>query len=435
MRGKTIYILYNIALFVASPVLVIYLLWRLLILGKSREGFGQRIGILPPLPGKDGRRIWVHAVSVGEAVASRPILQELTKRFPDMTVVLSTTTPAGHEIARKSIPEADALIYFPLDLPPFVGRALNRVRPCLVVTVETELWPNFFHLAHARGIRTAVVNGRIAGKTLGGARKFGPVYRWVLSNLDLGCMQSQHDSDNILSMGADPSRIMVIGNTKFDQPLPADASDQVARLRTLMDFPDGTDVFVAGSTNPGEDEPVLDAYLLARKAFPELRLLIAPRQIDRAAEIVGLAASKGLQAVCRSALTPESTAPHGSAVVLDTIGELAVVYGLGTVSFVGGSLIPKGGHNILQPLAWGKPVFFGPHMHKSMDSAELALSNKIGFQIADAATLADGMVELLKDRRQLSEISDRALGVIEQNRGAANRTVEALTRLLEPMRQ
>jgi 3-deoxy-D-manno-octulosonic-acid transferase len=224
--------------------------------------------------------------------------------------------------------------------------------------------------------------------------------------------------------------VIVVGNTKFDQPLPADADEQVASLRALMTIPEGTDVFVAGSTNPGEEEPVFDAYLRARKVFPKLRLVIAPRQIERGEEIAAMAVARGLRGARRSNLKPDFPAPEGSVIILDTIGELAVVYGLGTVAFVGGSLIPKGGHNILQPLAWGKPVFFGPHMHKSLDSAKLALGNEIGFQIASAEELGDGIINMLNDRKQLGEISSRALAVIEQNRGAATRTVKALAELL-----
>lgn len=422
---------YNFLLLILSPLMVIYLLWRLVIQGKSRDGFGQRLGFMPKMPTGEQDRIWVHAVSVGETVAARPILKEIKNQFPKSPLILSSTTKAGHGLATKSVPEADAAIYFPLDIPCAMTRSFNRIHPRLILTVETELWPNFFQLAKLRGIKTAIVNGRIAGKTLKNAAKMHFLYKWVLSNVDLFCMQTDLDAQHVISMGADPEHVKVVGNTKFDQTLPDDAVTRVQALRKLMSYPEGTNLFVAGSTNPGEDEPVLDAYLLAKEKIPGLQLLIAPRQIERGDEIAELAKARGLNAVCRSSLSEDSQAPEGSVVILNTIGELAIAFGLATVAFVGGSLIPKGGHNILQPLAWGKPVFFGPYMHKSKDSAELALSNQIGFQISDSKELGDGIITLMQDPERRKQISEKALEVMQQNRGAATRTAKAIAQLME----
>lgn len=423
-----IFLLYNLVLLILSPVIAVYILYRIFISGKSRKSWRQQMGIVQlPQEIMDKNRIWIHAVSVGESVASAAVVSELKSSLSDAAVVMSTTTQTGQEMAHKSVKDSDGFFYYPFDLAPFVALSLSRVRPIVFASTDTEIWPNFLYIARRRGVKTAMINGTISDKTLNGAKKIPWFYKWATSNIDKFCMQSQADADKVISLGADPSRVMVTGNCKADQAVTPMSDEEKNELREQFKFSHEVRLFIAGSTNPGEDEPVLDAFIAAKKTCPELKLMIAPRQIERKDEICTLAQNKGLTCAYRS--DPKSITSDTDVIVLDTFGELAKAYAIADVSFVGGSLIPRGCHSILQPISQGKPVFFGPYTFKAKDLVAQAKAHGVGFEIKDGTELGSALTKMLEDRSLLDEIKIRCEKMMAANLGASKRTAGALVQL------
>jgi len=429
--------LYNALLAVFFPAVLAYILWRLLVLGKSRQGLAQRLGVIRRTAlgrASDDHTIWVHAVSVGEVAAVIPIIEHLRLLEPLARIVLSTTTPTGREMAEQRGADADALIYYPLDLPWIVSAALDAVRPSLVVMVDTELWPNFLWAAQAQGIKTLSVNTRISDRSFRRSRFVAPVYRWILGGVDRFCAQSQLDAERLLALGARPEAVVVVGNTKFDEPSPEVSEAQAAHMRQELGLGATGPVIVAGSTNPGEDLPVLEAFWRVRVKHPDARLVLAPRHPERADEIERIITDYGWRAIRRSQALQQRAASvqatEDSIVILDTIGELARVYAVADVVFVGGSLIPKGGHNILQPLAQGKPVLFGPYMHNQRDLAAIACRERLAWEVRTVEELAERFAGLIASAEERTRVAERGVAMIEENRGAAEKCAQAAVEVL-----
>jgi 3-deoxy-D-manno-octulosonic-acid transferase len=422
------FVIYNLTILVLSPAIACFLLWRIFVSKKSRHSWRDQLGfVCMPQAIMTKDKIWIHAVSVGESVAGASVVSELKKILPDVAVVVSTTTETGQEMARKSIRYADFFFYYPFDFLPTVGLAVERVRPSVFASIDTEIWPNLRFVLRRRGVPNAIINGTVSDKTLRGARWASWLYRWTLSNIDLFCMQSKEDAERIIRLGADPRKVIITGNCKVDEvdrPLSEEAK---SKLRTSLKIPENARVFVAGSTNPGEEEPVLKAFLIARNSSPDMRLIIAPRQIERAREICDAASNLGLSCGLRS--HPETLTGKEDVIILDTFGELARVYGIADVTFVGGSLIRKGGHSILQPIAQGKPVLFGPYTFKQRDIVSQAKKAGVGFEVSDAETMAAEVVRLVCDQQLLKQVSEHCAELVAANAGAAKRTADALAEL------
>jgi len=423
--------LYNVLLLIAAPGVFVYYLWRISVSRKSNKSWRQNLGGLPYLSDRESGRklIWVHAASVGEVIACTQLLDALRALLPDSLILVTTITQTGNDVARKSAKAADVVAYFPIDYLPCVYRALRRIRPDAFVMVETEIWPNFLAALKRMGVPRVLVNGRISDRSFARGRKWRWLYSWAAANIDHCCMQSQTDADRIEILGARPESVQVFGNTKFDQDGVQVGPADVRRLRADLGLPpEGASVFVAGSTNVGEDEPVLDAFGILRGDVPSLRLIIAPRQIDRADEIEEMVRSRRFRCIRRSVGKPGDS--DFDVLILDTFGELASVYAVGQIAFVGGSLIPKGGHSIFQPIMQGKPVMFGPHMHNFRDIAQLAVAEGIGFQVADATSLAERAKALLSDVRRLAEIDAACRKMISDNQGASRRCADLIASLV-----
>jgi len=398
---------YNGLLTVSFPAVAAYYLARMATHGTLGRNWRQRLGLLCSddlralRPGAE--RIWVHAVSAGETVAAAPVIAELAAVRPQADIVLSTTTPAGQRVAPKAAPQARATIYFPIDLLPSAAAALRAVRPEVCIQVETELWPNFLALARRRGAFTAVVNGRV----------------WRTA---LFCMQSAADAERIIALGADPRRVLVTGNTKFDQASAGVSELAAEGLRAQLGLADDDLVLVAGSTHPGEDEVVLDAFGIIAAQQPRARLVIAPRHIERTAAVEALASGRGFTTIRRSDGARGDNRP---VLLLDTMGELAVAYRLAEVAFVGGSLAPIGGHSLLEPLACGKPILFGPHMHKQADIARIVRAAGVGSVVRDARGLAADVLQHMNEGNR-ADFAARCRALFEANRGAARRCAKAI---------
>jgi len=386
---------------------------------RERFGFVR----VPPPPLSNGR-FWVHAVSVGEVMAAVPLVQALSARWPAADVVVSTVTATGEHVARARFGEAAATVTFPLDFRGAVRRAVRRVQPACFIALETELWPNLLRALRQARVPAVLANGRISDRSYRRYRLVRRLFRRVLGDIALFCMQSEEDARRIISLGAAPERVLVTGNLKMEAPSGDAGAEQLwRRLLHLGSAP----VVVAGSTHRGEESIVLDAFLAVRPAADGLRLVLAPRHPERLDEVEGLARARGLSVVRRSRVNPGHGAP---VVLLDTMGELASLYAIADVIFVGGSLVPIGGHNVVEPALHAKAVVFGPHMANFRDAAALLLRADAAVQVADETALAATLGRLLADAPARQALGRAAWNAVRAHQGACVRTVAALERLL-----
>jgi 3-deoxy-D-manno-octulosonic-acid transferase len=409
------------ALLVGSP----WWLFGMLRRGRYRAGLGERLGRVPArLLQKDSAGcLWVHAVSVGEVLAASALVERMQQRFPERRVLVSTTTATGQKLARERLGEEN-VFYFPLDFAFAIRPYLKALRPALVVVAETEFWPNFLRLAKRSGARLAVVNARISDRSLPRYRRWRALLRPVLENVDLFLAQSEEDARRLIAIGAAEARVQVSGNLKFDVQAPA-ALPVVEELRRAL--PASPPVIVCGSTVEGEEPLLLRALEIVLARRPDAAIILAPRRPERFDAVAGLLAASGLQHIRRSRWQGEPLA--GKVLLLDTIGELAAVYALASVAFVGGSLAPRGGHNILEPAHFGVPILVGPHTENFRDIVTL-------FQRGDAvrvvrpSDVAGVLLELLTDAAAREALGRNALAVVRAQAGATGRTLEALHALL-----
>jgi 3-deoxy-D-manno-octulosonic-acid transferase len=419
-------LLYNLALLLALPAAGIWLLWRMVARGKGMGSWRHRLGLVPrPRPGARPR-VWLHAVSAGEMGAIKPVLDALRRRLPGAQVVVSTVTQTGMAVGQQSCGSADALFYLPLEFLPTMALAMLRVRPELVVVAEKELWPNLLGIGRLLGARTLVVNGRVSDRMMRRAAHVKWFVRWLYHLPERFCAQSNEDAARLARLGVAGPRVSVAGNTKADGMAARDEEAEERLRRSIGAAPD-EHWLVAGSTHPGEEEAVAEAFLRIRQELPRARLLIAPRHLERAAAVCDMLKRRGLPFVKRS----EGTSSDASAVViLDTMGELRAAYGVAAVTFVGGTLVPIGGHNLLEPVAAGRAVLFGPHTENCADVADLVLKAGIGFRVRNAEAFAQEFVRIARDAARRNQIASRGRALIEQQRGAAERCAEAAVALL-----
>jgi 3-deoxy-D-manno-octulosonic-acid transferase len=395
-----------------------------------RAGIGERLGRygadLPAEP-----RCWIHAVSVGEAATAVPLVEALARRWPGLRIVMTTVTPTGARIVADRLDGRVSHRYFPLDLPGPVRRALDAVRPRFFIGMETELWPNFLRALAARGIPSMVANGRISDRSFRRYRRVRFLTSRMLRDVAIFAMQSEEDARRIIALGAPPERVVVTGNLKTDLA-PPDAGAEVIWQR-LLGLREDDLVWIAGSTHRGEDAVVLDAFLRLRARFPRLVLLLAPRHPERVPEIEGLVSERGLGAVRRSALP--GARERGAVIILDTVGELAQLYRVATVVFVGGSLVPTGGHNMLEPALARKPVLFGPHTSNFRESADSLLAAGGATLVRDGTELEREVGRLLGDDDLRRRMGEAAFQAVVNRQGAMRQTLDLVERyLMEPPR-
>jgi 3-deoxy-D-manno-octulosonic-acid transferase len=368
--------------------------------------------------------LWLHGASAGDLLALSPMFGPLRERFPGCRILLSTTTNTGYLMARDRLAkQIDGVVYAPYDLWGATRRAVRAIKPDLLVLEYTEIWPNLIRAAKRSGARVAMTNGRFSPKNGGKYRLFFSLIGNPLRDLDLFLMRQEEEAERARSLGAPSERVWVTGNTKFDALAAAPAQEDEA-LRRALGLTESARVLMAGSTHEGEEEHLLAVYRRLLPAHPDLRLVIAPRYIDRAGRIVALAREAGLTVGLRSRENREG----GQVVVLDTIGELARAYRLATVVFVGGSFTKRGGQNILEPAGQGKPVLFGPHMDNFRDSVQV-LEGRGGIQVRDAEELFQRLSELLAHPDKVTALGDQARAVVGQISGASRRNVEHMARL------
>lgn len=471
------YFLYSFALSLLFLILLPYFVYQASRHGKYAGSFKQRLGWLPATLRGDGRTtVWIHAVSVGEFVAATPLIERLKSDLPTNRIVVSTTTLTGYRLAQSRANLFDCAFYFPFDWNFSVRRALARVNPSVVIILETELWPNFLRECRRRGVLTILVNGRISPRSFRRYLKVGSFVRRALQDFSLMVMQSEEDAERARKLGAPADQVRMCGNLKYDRPgdeaqAPGagaesqDASDPQSPTRNPYDEIDRQfalsatpHLIVAGSTAPGEEDLLLSALRLIRRrpGLEATRLVIAPRHPERFNEVASLIARSGFTFARRSRVMESPTAaqaipvglsvenessasvPASSAdvILLDSIGELAGIYRFATVVFVGGSLVPRGGHNIIEPAAFAKPIVIGPYTENfrqivsDFERAD-AVVRLSGTGLDVMSSLEHELNALLSDKERARAMGDRARNILLVNRGATECTVDAIRGIMK----
>ncbi len=428
-------LLYNAVLSVAALFLLPFFLVKIVFAGKYRKSIGPKFGFVPEEvfeEMKGSPRIWVHAVSVGEVTAAAPIISSLRESCPGACIVLSTSTETGQEMARRLVTDATSHIYYPLDIPSVVRKIIDRVRPDIFVPVETEIWPNFIRACEKLRIPVAMVNGRISPRSFRRYRQTRFFWKHVMNMVAATGVISAIDASRLEALGVDPSKIHIMGNAKYDSL--AARADQSLRdgVAAILDIPRGAQVFVAGSTHEGEDDVVLKVYRGLVERYPGMLMIIVPRHPERGGAVLSLAHGAGFDdCVTMTAIRRGERRSGRRIVIVDVIGELFRVYSLATVVFCGGSLVPRGGQNILEPAAWGKVVLYGPSMEDFTDERERLEMAGGGMTVRDGGQLLDEMLGLMEDPESLRRRGEAGRAVVASNGGAAQRYAELISRILE----
>ena len=430
------YVLYSLLILIVGALASPYLVYQALRYKKYIGSLRQRMGYLPVSFNLDAEdSIWIHAVSVGETMTVRALIADLKRRYPNLRIFLSTTTMAGQQVAKRNVQEVDAVFYFPFDLTFVVRRTLRLVKPRLFVMMETELWPNMLRQCKRMGVATVMVNGRISSRSYPRYKLVRPFFRKVLADVDRFCMQSEESARRVIQMGAEASHVVATGSLKFDSlDKPVTSALERGQNRVLRYFrmSSGRPVIVAGSTMRDEEQQMLQAYRQLKASISNLLLVLAPRHPERFNEVAQLARDQAFVTVRRTDL-PIDAEPRGEVIVLDTIGELAQVYQIATAVFVGGSLMDGGGHNILEPAVYGKPIVFGPSMHNFKEIAEAFLAHDAAVQVSGQRGLEEALLALLTDPVRRARLGAAARALVESNRGAKDKTLAVIAQLL-PLR-
>src|SRR3990172_7001952 len=473
------YLLYNFLLILLVTIAFPFWLYKVVTKEKHRKGFWEKLGLgtkLNSAPGDSRCRIHIHAVSVGEVIAATPFIKGLRQSHPEIRLTLSTVTPTGNEVARKRLPEVDRILYSPFDLPWSVKRFIRSVKPDIYVSVETELWPNFLREVKRSGARSLIINGRISPDAFKGYRMFCCFMKGVLSNVDIFCMQTDEDAERIREIGAPAGSVTVTGNMKYDQKFIEMDGNAVSAKRRFYGIGKDDKVIVAGSTHPGEDEVIISSYLACHKddekpactppvCHPEfisgsqtmpgkeipkqvrddrgddrgmgfssekLRLIIVPRHIERTADIERIVKSKGLDVIRRTGLrnSDKNDVPHGTVIVVDTIGELSTLYSIATVVIIRGSFIPHGGQNPLEAMYYRKPLIFGKYMFNFKQITEEILENGAGLMIEDKASLKVALQGLLNNSGKQQEMGEKGYHIITKNMVAVKRNIAIIEKFI-----
>jgi 3-deoxy-D-manno-octulosonic-acid transferase len=371
--------------------------------------------------------IWIHAVSVGEARAAVPLINALSKQYPAADVLVTTMTPTGSAEVTRQLGDRVMHCYIPYDLSWSVNRFIEQIRPCLILTMETEIWPNLFHSCNSRGIPVIIANARMSESSMRGYLRFQGLTRDTLEQVSLIAAQSRADARRLRRMGAPADRIHVTGSIKFEIKLPASLREAAESLR--RDFGSMRPVWIAASTHDDEEKQMLVALRELKRSFPDLLLLLVPRHPERFAPVARVSRRDGYNTVLRSELNGPVT-DDIDVVVADSMGELLKLYAASDVAFVGGSLVPVGGHNVLEACAVGLPVVFGPHMFNFDEISQLTLSKRAGVQVDSINGLVSAISRYLDDPNLRFETGEKGKKLVQQNRGALEFTAELIVKLI-----
>jgi 3-deoxy-D-manno-octulosonic-acid transferase len=423
-----VYRLYSLLLFIVFALYAPWYYVRTRFFRRDRVYFRERLALgFRPEEG-DAPGIWIHAVSVGEVLSLQNFIRELKRRHPEWRLFLSTLTSAGFHVAREKVRDVDRIFFVPLDFRKPVRRVLEALRPRVLVLAESEFWPNLLREAARFGSRVLVVNGRISQTSFKRYAELKPMARRILAPVSRFLVQTDLDRERLVDLGIPPAAVEVAGNLKAEVRLPDLGAQELRLLRRGLGLADDRPVLVAGSTRKGEEERLLRAFAASRRARPDLVLVLAPRQVGRAEDIARLARDLGLRTVRRTEVAAGGAADEWEVLVLDTLGELAHCYALAAVAFIGGSLVPWGGHNILEPAFYRKPIFFGPHMKNFAALAGAFLKAEAARVVRTDEDLAAMFLEAGENK--LAAMGERARSVLDSLAGATDRAIESLERMM-----
>jgi 3-deoxy-D-manno-octulosonic-acid transferase len=416
-------LLYSTLFYALLPALFAKLLWRSRTTPGYRQGLLERLGFYqqPAIAGA----LWFHAVSVGEIEAAIPIIRELLNEKPGSPILITCTTPTGSQRIIAILGNSVQHVFLPYDIPGAVKRFLDHFRPKAGVIMETEIWPNLFYQCDRKAIPLAIVNGRLSAKSVTGYQRIRGLTQSTLAKVSFVAAQTKEDADRYISLGADPCRVQVTGNVKFDVTFGEEDKARSSVLRAQL-FPDRP-VLVAGSTHPGEEEALLDVLFTLRHAQPGLLLVIAPRHPQRVPDLIALCKAKGYTHALRSETRPCDAATD--VFLVDTLGELRTFYGAANIAFVGGSLVPHGGQNMLEPAVAGIPVLFGPHTANFKEIASGLCASAGGFRINTTAELSTHVLNFLNQPELARVCGERGRNFVATNTGAVTRVIELINDL------
>ena len=396
---------------------------------RIRAGWGQRLGFVPKLPARP--RAWIHCASVGEVLVARKFIQHIKDDYPQTDIVISTNTSTGRETALKCFP-GSVIIFAPFDFSFIVNRVFSRIAPSIVVLVELELWPNFSAVAERRGIPIVIVNGRITERSARRYRLFGAFARNMFRRVRRYAVQNQEYAERLQSLGVPAANIVVVGTMKYDTVITDVPDETLQKYRQAFRLAPDDLVLIGGCTHAGEEAPLINYVKSA--ANGRLRLILAPRHRERTASVGAACLAAGLTPVAKTAidagLAPADFERRPHAIIIDTTGELNLIYGLASVVFVGGSLIPHGGQNMIEPAALGKTVVFGPYTENFRDTVAMLVEHDSAVQVNSAAELTRTLAELLANEQRRSELGKRARELVISCKGATARNAEAMRALL-----
>jgi len=423
-------LLFTLFLFLYVP----YALLRSLFQKRLRPLVMHRMGRVPRFQGR--KPVWIHAASVGEVICSIPLFKRIRREFPGIPILLTTMTQTGNQTARALLPEADGFLFFPFDHPLIIRGALRRIEPRLLLIAETEIWPNLLWFCGKAGVPVFLFNGRISPKSLKGYLAFKSLFRGCLKSISLFLMQTEEDRTRILKIGAPSGRTRVTGNLKFDQTFPSVNPEEREGLMKSLGLNGDEVLLVAGSTHEGEEEVMISLFKRLQPETPGLCLILAPRHLDRLEEVERMLKREGVPWVRKTSLTGEGGSLRGRqgfppVILLDTLGELMRLYSLGTIVFIGGSLVPVGGHNPLEPLAFKKCVLFGSYMFNFREISMKLIESGGAVQVEGKEELLDCLKRLLADEKMRTEIGERGHRFLIKHRGATERTFAEVKPYLE----
>jgi len=403
---------------------------------KRFEGISQRLGAYPAnvYNGLSSKRlkIWMHASSVGEAGAAVSIVNSLMSSHPEAVIIFSTATRYGKDIIEKQMDHSLCrCIFAPIDFVHVIRKALFLFKPDIVVFFETEIWPNWLYEASQQGVKTVMVNGRISVRSINRYKKIRHLTRTVLSTMAAFSMISEEDADRICQIGAPREKVKVNGNAKYDPLITRAVPEVKEKMLALFNLTPDDRVFIAGSTRTSEEEAVLEAYEDIREHYPGIKLIIAPRHVERAPVVESLITDRGISCQMRTELDADKKIRNAPVVVINTIGELKDIYSVATVVFCGGSLVPKGGHNVFEAGIWGKPVLFGPSMEDFLDAGRLLLTAGGGLEVRNSREMADAIIALLNCPEKLKNMGDAARRSILSNMGSAEKHAGVIKAVLD----
>ncbi|MDP8258024.1 MAG: 3-deoxy-D-manno-octulosonic acid transferase [Candidatus Aadella gelida] len=413
-------ILYNIFFVIFSVAYIPCLLIK----GKWHKGFFQKFGILPDKVTSPERPVWIHAVSVGEAVLAVRLAGDIKRKYPDVPVVISTTTATGNKIVRSAADRAvDAAFYYPLDIGFIVARVVRAIRPRVYVMVETELWPNILTELKNKGIPVVLANGRISDNSFRNYSVIRPIIKNVLKCIDLFCMQTQADAERIRQLGALSGKVCVSGNMKF---CGHESDSSLGLKREALGFTEKDSIIVAGSTHYPEEKELVDIFMRLGKKQENLKLVIAPRHVERTGEILKYIEKQDKRVRLFSKVSNDPGCGDYDILIVDTIGSLKNIYAAADIVFIGGSIAKRGGQNPIEAARWGKTVIFGPHMFNFREMKDVFLENSAAIQVSDAKELERVMSDLLGNSEKLEKVSSNIEKVISENSGAVEKTLGLL---------